>query len=124
MLIRFLDAGTRLCGPYEWSRRTGMVQDVDAETAAQLLTQPGERFEVDESEPLLQLDGMTRERAGLLAIAGVGSAGDVAELRPAGILRLAGELGMSKATVRAWIKPAGALGAPLYSVAAEPEQRG
>jgi hypothetical protein len=45
----------RLVGPYEWSRETGFVQDVqEAELAAELLTDPSGRFVLDDDEPLLE----------------------------------------------------------------------
>lgn len=74
MLIRFVGPGhhVRQVMGYEWGREAGLVQDVPAEVAAHLLTTPGERFEVDDEEPLLE-QGLTKDEVGLLAIEGVGS---------------------------------------------------
>ena len=73
MLIRFVGPGhhVRVVGEFEWGRKAGWVQDVPAELAANLLTTPGEQFEVADEEPMLEY--MSKDDAGLLAINGIGS---------------------------------------------------
>ena len=54
----------RLVDGYEWSRATGFAQDIPAELAAQLLTQPGKtEFVVHPSEPLLKIRGIGTNEA-------------------------------------------------------------
>jgi hypothetical protein len=107
MRIRFIGARVtrRLVGQYEWSAATGFLQDVDAVTAAELLTAPGDAFAVDESEPLLALSGLDAHRAGELALAGIGSIAGLTTLGSQGIKGLAGALPWaSESKIRQWVR--------------------
>lgn len=110
MLIRFTGPRTRrrLWGPYEFSRFEGMVQEVDAETAAAMLTHPGDEFEVDEGELLLLLEGVDANMAGLLAFEGIGSAADMAGLTTREAARVARALGrdVTRKMVEDWVNEA------------------
>lgn len=103
MLIRFTGPRhhLRYWGPYEFSREAGFVHEVSAEDAALMLTTPRERFAVDEAEPLLQV--MSAEQAGLLALEGVGSVGDLANLAGERVKEVAKALRVRRTTVEAWV---------------------
>jgi len=110
MLIRYIGARVtrRLVGQYEWSVTTGFVQDVDAATAVELLTEPGGAFVVDQSEPLLALSGVDAGRVGELALAGVGGLADLAALSSSGTKALAKALTWAgESTVKQWVRQAG-----------------
>ena len=108
MRIRFAGPQVvrRVVGQYEWSRETGFVQDVDAATAAELLTCPGEDFVPDRDEPLLSLDGVGMQRLAELALAGIGNLADMADLNDEGIERLAESIWASEDQVRRWVEQA------------------
>lgn len=110
MLIRFAGPMTRrrLWGPYVFSRFEGMVQDVDAETAAAMLTHPGDQFEVDKREPLLGLKEVNAEMVGLLAFEGIRGIEDMAGLTRRGAGQLAKALGreITRSLVRKWVDEA------------------
>jgi hypothetical protein len=120
MLIEFTGPRTRrhLVEPYEWSARTGYVQDVPADLAACLLTDPRNQFTVAAQEPLLQL--MDKEMAGRLALAEIGSAAELAGVRKP--TALAKEVGAALKVVRAWIDKAAEL--PEAEVPVVPEHHG
>lgn len=111
MLIRFAGPMTRrrIYGPYVFGRVDGMVQEVDAETAAGMLTHPGDQFEVDGAEPLLRLPGMDAGTAGLLAFEGIGCVKDVAELTAKMAGRVAKAVGVTREVARGWVDEARAL---------------
>lgn len=73
MLIRFMGPGhhIREIGEVTWGTKAGLVQDVPAEVAAYCLTTPGEQFEIDDAEPLLEY--VSKDAAGVLVLEGVGS---------------------------------------------------
>lgn len=96
----------RLVGPYEWSKATGFVQDVDARTAAELLTAPEGRFVLDNDEDLLALDGIGPQRAAELALAGIGSLADLTALDRDGERRLAEAVWASTRQIRKWVRSA------------------
>lgn len=75
-------AGIRLIRDYRWEEGNGFVADVDAQTAAELLTYPRPDFRLSNDDPLLALEGMTEILAAHLALYGVGSIDDVANLSP------------------------------------------
>jgi hypothetical protein len=108
MKIRFTGPTVvrRIVGPYEWSTETGFVQDVDADMAAQLLTDPSDRFVLDADEPLLALDGVGPQRAAELALAGIGGLSNLAELDKAGEKRLADAVWASAKQIRKWVSSA------------------
>ena len=108
MKIRFTGPTVvrRIIGPYEWSTETGFVQDVDADMAAQLLTDPSDRFVLDADEPLLALDGVGPQRAAELALAGIGYLSNLAELDKAGEKRLADAVWASGKQSRKWVSSA------------------
>ena len=111
MLIRFAGPMTRrrLWGPYVFSRFEGMVKDVDAETAAAMLTHPGDQFEVDGAEPLLKLAGVDAEVVGLLAFEGIGCVGEIAELSRTKAGRLGKAVGVTRVVAQGWIEEAQAM---------------
>jgi predicted flap endonuclease-1-like 5' DNA nuclease len=102
----------RLVGPYRWDKTTGYVQDVDAETAASLLTQPPSafapvaEFAIDAGEMLLTIKGLGVPQAGELALLGVGSVRELALLSAEGIGRVAAAMAMSDKQMRAWVNKA------------------
>ena len=111
MLIRFAGPMTRrrLYGPYVFGRVDGMVQEVDAQTAAGMLTHPGDQFEVDGAEPLLKLTGVDADVVGLLAFEGIGSVKDVAELSRTKAGRLTKAVGTPRKVAQGWIAEAQAM---------------
>lgn len=109
MRIRWTGAKVvrRVVGEYEWSRKTGFVQDVrDPELAAELLTSPGEKFVVEQDEPLVTLNGVGPQRVAELALAGIGTMADLTVLDEEGIERLTEGIWASEKQVRAWVKEA------------------
>ncbi len=74
-------AQARTMGEANWDRGNRWTVDVPAKTAAEALCQPGEQFEVAQDEELRMLKEMTDEALFELAIAGVGSLRDLANLR-------------------------------------------
>ena len=108
MLIEYVGPRTRqrIYGEYEFSRGTGYVQAMEADAAAELLTEPGDSFRVHPEEPLLRLRGMTPEMVGILALAGIGCLGCLRELKRSQQRRLASELGVGARRVSAWVKTA------------------
>ena len=105
MLIRFAGPahGRRVWpgGPV-FGQAEGLVHEVDGETAALMLMTPGERFVIDDAEPLLGL--MTADEAGLLTLEGIGSVAELAALED--IEALAKGMGMSTGSVEEWIERA------------------
>lgn len=93
----------RLVGDYEWSTATGFVQEVDAATAAELLTSPEGRFAPAPDEPLLALPGVGEQRIGELALAGIGHVDDLAALDDEGIRSLADKLWASAKQIEKWV---------------------
>ena len=93
-----------MVGAYRWAQDTGYVADVDADTAAELLTQPRNEFVVDSDDPLLSIRGIGPQRAAELALAGIGSMDDLAALNPDEIERLAAQIFGSKKQVWAWVR--------------------
>jgi len=109
--IRYIGPGAgsvtrRIVGPYVWSRENDAVTDVDAETAASLLTQPVEEFVIDRDEPLLALAGMTAQHAAEMTLAGVGSMADLAALDEDGLERLAAVTSAGREWVDDWARQA------------------
>jgi len=86
-----------------------MVQEVDAETAAGMLTHPGDQFEVDGAEPLLRLKEVDAEVVGLLAFEGIGCVKDVAELSRTKAARLGKAVGVTRTVAQGWIAEAQAM---------------
>jgi len=110
MLIRFAGPMTkrRIYGPYVFGRLDGMVQEVDAETAAGMLTHPGDQFEVDKREPLLGLKEVNAEVVGLLAFEGIRGVEDMAGLTTREAGKLAKALGreITREQVKGWVEEA------------------
>jgi predicted flap endonuclease-1-like 5' DNA nuclease len=102
----------RLVGPYRWDKSTGYVQDVDAETAASLLTQPPSafapvaEFAIESGEPLLTIKGIGVPQAGELALLGVGSVRELALLDKEGVERVGAMMAVSEKQMRAWVNKA------------------
>ena len=89
-----------------FSRFEGLVQEVDAETAAGMLTHPGDEFEVDEREPLLRLPGVDANMVGLLAFEGFGCVSEVAALSGTKARRLAKAVGVTRKVAQVWVEEA------------------
>lgn len=108
MRIGFVGARVvrRLVGGYEWSEATGFVQEVDAGTAAELLTMPGGKFVVWPMEALLSLRGLGPQEAVGLAMAGIGGMDELAAVDEEGIKRLAGEGWASRRSIKRWVEMA------------------
>lgn len=120
MRIRYngLEHTIRMVKGVEWSRRVGFVREVeDAGLVAELLLQPRDQFDIDESEPLLDIAGIGPATAGNLALAGVGSVAQLATLDMDGIRRVAKELRTSRRAVAAWVSAA----SRMLSEGMEPE---
>lgn len=97
----------RVVERYEWSRKTGFVQDVvEAGLAAELLTEPSGAFVVDRDDAVLGLPGVGPQRAAELALAGVATLADLAALDATGIRRLDKAIWASSKQIRAWVKQA------------------
>lgn len=124
MLIRYTGPGTRrrLVEQYEWSRQTGFRQDVPAGMAALLVTDPSGEFEIAPEEPLLRLLGLTAEIAGRLALAGIGSARELADTPGRLVSRLARDVGEPARQFRVWVSGAGEL--PEAEISPLPERHG
>jgi predicted flap endonuclease-1-like 5' DNA nuclease len=106
--IRYVGPGAggvtiRLIGAFRWAPDTGYVQDVGAEMAASLLTQPETEFVIDSSETLTALHDVGPQRAAEMALAGIGSVADLAALDEDGIARLAKGMFASERQVKAWV---------------------
>lgn len=108
MRIRYnKTTGRRLWGALEWSAAAGRVREVEeAGLVTALLLQPGDQFCVDASEPMLTIPGVTSDTAGNLALAGVGSMGQLARLSGPEIRRVAKELRADRRAVAAWVRAA------------------
>lgn len=107
MRIRYVGlAGLRVLGAYRWEPKNGYVTEVDAQTAAELLTYPRPDFVLDTDEPLTTIDGIGPQRAVELALAGVGSIADLAGLDEAGMERLAQAIAASEEQVTGWVAAA------------------
>lgn len=106
MRIRYNGSGRRRLGDLVWDRENGYVVDVSAEVAAALLTYPYPQFSLDESEPLLELGCILGFQVAELALAGVGSVEELAELDDAGAEEVAAELGVEPPLVGWWIDQA------------------
>jgi len=94
--------GRRAAVGYCWTAENGFVQDVDAGTAANLLTLPGQDFVVDAGEPLRQIGGLPGLEVEL-ALAGIGSLAELAGLDRNEAGRLAQAMQVAPAVVRGWI---------------------
>lgn len=105
MLIKYVGPFRRTVGPYAW-QPDGSVEIKEAETAANLLSNPGGDFEIDPKEPLLAVAG---ERAAELVLAGVGSVTELADLDKDGIKRVATELGATQKEISTWVDAARAI---------------
>lgn len=111
MLIRFTgpELRRRLWEGYEFSRRAGFTQDVEADVAAGMLTEPGSEFEIDPTEPLLQIYGIGPEWAGELVLLGVGSVSALAALTTAEKRDLAKATGAGYRQIAGWVEAAKAM---------------
>lgn len=100
MRIVYKSNMTRKIGGMVWSRDNQHAVDVPGDLAAEVLSQPGEPFEIAADEPLRQLDGI--DEAGLieLALAGIGGLTDLATASNAKIPNI------NQRQLAAWIKQA------------------
>lgn len=94
----------RAIGQHIWGKATGYVQEVsDAGLAAELLTEPSGDFVVDDSDPLMNLKSSGQDMVTALALAGIGSAGDLAILDDIEVRDLASRVvDLSVKQVRTW----------------------
>lgn len=104
MRIKYTGSGRRVLGGYVWEEANGYVVDVDAETAANLLTYPRPGFVVAPDEPLLALEGADPENLAVLALAGVASVTELARLSKARQKRVAEETGLSPDGLQVWVE--------------------
>jgi hypothetical protein len=104
MLIRFIGPRTRrrLWGPYVFERENGYVQEVSAETAAAMLTHPGNDFAVADEDGLAQTAGLAM--AELLALEGIGDVEALASVNVAQQKRLARALGVTRREMGTWMQ--------------------
>ncbi len=79
------------------------VEVTDANVVADLLTHPPSDFAVAEDEPLLTLDGMDRTRAAQLAMAGIASLDELAEVSTEREQELATEMNVDAGIVQQWV---------------------
>jgi len=79
MRINYKSNMTRQMGELVWSLDNHHTVDVPGDLAGEVLSQPGEPFEIAADEPLRALTGI--DEAGLieLALAGIGSLDDLAK---------------------------------------------
>lgn len=100
MRIIYKSNMTRQIGELVWSRDNHHTVDVPGELAAEVLSQPGEPFEIAADDPLRGLDGI--DEAGLveLALAGIGSLEDLARTAKDEITNI------NQQQLAAWIKQA------------------
>jgi predicted flap endonuclease-1-like 5' DNA nuclease len=107
MLIRYVGPGVRIIHPYVWDQSNGFVADVcEPELAANLLTYPYPEFVLMTDEPLLAVKGIGEQTAAELALAGVATLAQLAELDETGIERVAASIHGSKKQVTVWVKQA------------------
>lgn len=104
MRIQYTGSGRRVLGGYVWEEANGYVVDVDAETAANLLTYPRPGFAVAPDEPLLALEGANPENLSALVLAGVANVAELAGLSKARQKRVAEETGLSPDGLKAWVE--------------------
>ncbi len=104
MLIRFIGPRTRrrLWGPYVFERENGYEQEVDAATAAEMLTHPRNDFEVAVTDGLAQAAGVAM--AELLALEGIGDVEALASVNVAEQKRLARALGVTRREMGTWMQ--------------------
>ena len=94
----------RIIGEYEWSQETEFVRDVvEADLAAELLTDPSDHFAVANDDPVICLKGIGEQRAAELAVAGIATLADLAALDEDGIVRLDKAIWASRKQIRAWV---------------------
>lgn len=107
MRIKYVGPGVRIIHPYVWDPSNGFVVDVcEPELAANLLTYPFPEFQLMPDEPLLTVDGSGEQTVAELALAGVATMKQLAELDAAGIERVAASMHVTKKQVTAWVKQA------------------
>lgn len=104
MLIRFIGPAHVVREWGLWTFRRDQAHDVPAETAVQMLTTPGEAFEIAPWEPLLAV--VSADVAGQLALAGVASIQELAGLAPSNAGQVARAMGVKRATVERWMQAA------------------
>jgi hypothetical protein len=106
MRIAHLGAGLRVVGDYVWARPGDAVEITDAETIVTLLLQPGETFYVAADEPLLGIVG-NEHVVEHLALEGIGSLDELAELSARKAGTLAKAMGLGRDVVIEWVAEAG-----------------
>lgn len=107
MKIRYVGPGVRIIEQYRWDDTNGKVVDViEADLAANLLTYPYPQFELVNDEPLLMIDGIGPQTAAELALAGVATINQLAALKDPDIRRVADSIHGSQRQVKGWVKQA------------------
>ena len=107
MRSRYLGPGARIIEQYRWDDANGKVVDViEADLAANLLTYPYPQFELVNDEPLLTIDGIGPQTAAELALAGVATVDQLAGLSDSEMKRVADSIHGSLRQVKGWVKQA------------------
>jgi len=91
----------RIVGDIEWSVGIGLVQEVPAELAAELLTADPD-FMIASSDPFYTLKGITESEIISLVLAGIGTVGALRELDNDGNTRLSEATGISRKKISLW----------------------
>lgn len=103
MRIHWGGYGKRMIGKFTWSRESGYTVDLPGKVAADCLAQPGEPFSVAADEPLRRLDGITDEALFELAMAGIGTLGELARAQESALT----DVRVDAKKLTAWIAQAG-----------------
>lgn len=120
MRIKWSGPGTRVrcVGPWVWNQANGFVCEVeDAEAIATLLTEKDGLFNVDYSDPLLKIKGLTPQRVEELAI--LANVVTVEGLAHAEVGTLMRATGSSEKQAKAWIEAAQLMAEPPVHVQEE-----
>lgn len=107
MLIQWHGVGERNACGATW--QDGGVAEVDGAAAAELLSQPGERFTVAPADPLAKIVGgheVTLDVALLVVLCSVFTVADLAALDKEGVHRIASAMGVTNDTVAKWAEMA------------------
>lgn len=102
MLIQWHGAGVRSAYGATW--QSGSVTEVVDTAAAELLTQPGERFTVAPEDPLAKVAG--EQATSLAVLCSVFTVADLAALNEEGVQRVMSSIGVTHDTVEKWAEKA------------------
>lgn len=82
MRITYLSNATRVIDDLRWERANDHTVDVPGRQAGDVLSQPGEAFVIAADEPLRKLNRISEDELIELALNGIGSLEELAELQP------------------------------------------